>query len=426
MCKMKYLILVFLFSLGGEHYLAAQEITFLDGKYDTALKQAKNEGKPVFIDFYATWCGPCKELAQTVFVDPEIKAYYDGHFVCVRIDIDKEQKLAEKYGITSIPTLVYLDSKGKEVKRLTGMTEKTHFLHVGQEVRGERPALPELFKQYQNNQMDLNILKTMLLEAPRYVDETPNVEGERWKNRMMGLFPKYVGMKGLARMINEDDFQLFMLYGTDVHPGDTILNFLNAHYKEYESVVEPQIVWQYIISKQSALINRLARAGDSAYREELNRVNGDMKDVFSKIPNLKLPVYDVLKNEADAQYALYAEKNEGKFMELKESYFTQVGDLLSFRDYQEAIGGLVGARQGKLEPASYERCLVWLDRASHLKLNAEEQMNLYCLMGNCFNGLKQIDNAKACFNQAYVLAMQINDGRMQAQIKAMLERLAME
>lgn len=417
------LMLVSCIVFSGARDLAAQEITFLDGKYDAALKQAKQEGKPVFIDFYATWCGPCKELARTVFTDPEIKAYYDEHFVCMRIDIDKEKKLADKYEITSIPTLVFLNSKGKELKRFSGLVHKKHFLNAGQEVCGERPTLPEMYKQYQKNEQDLQLLQTVLLETPFYVEETPGVDGKRWKDRMFELFPKYVEMKGLDQMINDDDFQLFLLYNIEVHRGDAILDFLNAHHEEYEKVVDPREVWQYVISKQGALINRLAKAGDLGYREELSRVVGDMKDIYSKMSNSKLPVYDAMKNHADALYALYAEKDEAKYLDLKENYFTQIGDLVSFRDYQDAIRGMVLARHGKLQPASYERSLVWLDRVSRLKLNLQEELDACSLKGSCFMGLKRYGEAKACFNQAYVLAMQLGNQRSQMEIKAALEKI---
>lgn len=418
-----YLMVVFFFSFSGILDLSAQEITFFEGKYDEALKQAQEEGKPVFIDFYATWCGPCKELARTVFTDPEIKAYYDGHFVCVRVDVDKEKKLADKYKIMSMPTLVFLNSKGKEIKRFSGLVHKKHFLSAGQEVCGERLTFPEMYKQYQKNGQNLQLLQTVLLETPFYVEETPGVDGKRWRDRMFELFPKYVQMKGLAQMINSDDFELFLLYNSEVHRGDSILDFMNAHYKEFEKVVDPRDVWQYVISKQGALINQLAKDGDLGYREELERINGDMKEIYSKIADPKLSVYDAMKNHADALYALYAEKDEAKYLDLKENYFTQVGELASFRDYQDAIRGMVLARQGKLEPASYERCLEWLDRASRLKQSPEEELDACSLKGSCFMNLKRFSEAKACFNQAYVLAMQLENKQMQMQIKAALERI---
>lgn len=81
-----------------------------------------------------------------------------------------------------------------------------------------------------------------------------------------------------------------------------------------------------------------------------------------------------MKSQSDGIYALYAEKNEGKFIDLKEDYFNQVGEFLTFTDYREAIQELVIARKGVLSSQSYERLLVWLERASKLKLQPQEQL----------------------------------------------------
>lgn len=417
-----YLLLI-VFSLGSLR-IAAQEITFEKEGYEQALAKAKQENKPVFIDFYATWCGPCKMLEKEVFTDPEVKAYYDKNFVCVRVDVDKEQKLAQKYRIQSMPTLVFLNSKGKEIRRLMGADGKERFLHVGQEIMGERPVYPELYKQCQGEKKDLVLMQTLLLETPSYVSEVGGAEGMKWREKATKMFKEYLSLKGLDQMINNNDFQLFMLYQEPAKRNDPTLNFVNTHHEAFEKVIEPQMVWEYIISRQSGLINTLAKAGDLAYQEELNRITGDMKDVFSKISHTGLSVYDVMKSQADGYYALYAQKDEEKFLDLKDAYFQQMGEFLSFSDYQEAIGQLVEARKGVLKPKSYERCLTWLDKASRLNLQPREQLDLSCLMANCFRGLENNEKARACFNQAYVLAMQLEDYRMQAQIKAVLEQLS--
>lgn len=404
--------------------LVAQGIQFQEGTHEKILKQAKVENKPVFIDFYATWCGPCKQMAETVFTDEELATYFDSHFLCLRVDIDKFPKLAEKYQIQSIPTLVFLDAKGKEIRRLDGGMPIRRLLHVGQEVCGDRPTYPELYKQFQDNPGDLDLLQNLLLEAPAYAYELKPTERTKWRSRADKLFATYLEKKGLARMINKDDFQVLLMYVDRVNPGDSILNFVNAHHSDFEKVTEPHVVWEFIISRQNGLINRLAMDGNLEYQKELERINGDMRDVYANILQEKLSVYDAMKNQADADYALYADKDEERYMELKEAYFRMVGDLLSYSDYRGAIDKLVAVRKNALQPASYERCLVWLDRAIQLKATPEEQMQAICYMGNCYKALDNVDKAKACYNQAYVLAMQLNDTRMQAQIKAVLQMMS--
>lgn len=75
----------------------------------------KNEEK-VLVDFFATWCGPCKMLGP-------ILEQVESHIKVIKVDTDKFADLAREYGIMSIPTLVLLE-KGKEVKRNIGFIGK--------------------------------------------------------------------------------------------------------------------------------------------------------------------------------------------------------------------------------------------------------------------------------------------------------------
>lgn len=83
------------------------------------LAKAKETSRPIMIDFYADWCGPCKMLDKHTYSDDRVAAA-STNWVMVRIDVDKNQGLASYYNVQSIPTIVILDPQGKEVKRETG------------------------------------------------------------------------------------------------------------------------------------------------------------------------------------------------------------------------------------------------------------------------------------------------------------------
>jgi len=74
-------------------------------------KEWKYEGtKPVIIDFYASWCPPCKQLSPLV---EEIAQEYSGKIVVYKVDTDKEKILAQHLGISGLPTLLFIPAKGK-------------------------------------------------------------------------------------------------------------------------------------------------------------------------------------------------------------------------------------------------------------------------------------------------------------------------
>lgn len=79
--------------------------------YETNPKEWKYEGdKPCIIDFYATWCAPCKMLAPSL---EEINQEYKGQIYVYKVDVDKSPELAALFGVRSVPTLLWIPLEGK-------------------------------------------------------------------------------------------------------------------------------------------------------------------------------------------------------------------------------------------------------------------------------------------------------------------------
>lgn len=73
--------------------------------------------KPVLVDFWATWCGPCRRQA------PIIEELAEEGYAVGKLDVDQEMELAQKYQVMSIPTLIVFKN-GEEAARLVGLTPK--------------------------------------------------------------------------------------------------------------------------------------------------------------------------------------------------------------------------------------------------------------------------------------------------------------
>lgn len=95
--------------------------------YEANPDEWKFEGtRPAIIDFYATWCGPCKAMAPIL---DSISKEYAGKIDVYKIDVDKEPELARTFGIQSIPTLLMIPAKG-EPKVLQGAMPKDQLINV--------------------------------------------------------------------------------------------------------------------------------------------------------------------------------------------------------------------------------------------------------------------------------------------------------
>lgn len=117
----------------GTAAAAEPTATAAEGKWltslDEGMKLAAQQGKPLVVDFFATWCGPCKMLDEQTWPDPAVREQL-ASYVAVRLDTDKNQELAEKYRITGIPAIIFMDSAGSEKRRQVGFVSPQEMVEL--------------------------------------------------------------------------------------------------------------------------------------------------------------------------------------------------------------------------------------------------------------------------------------------------------
>ena len=138
-------------------------IKFFTGSWNDVLAEAKRQNKPVFVDIFTTWCGPCKLMAKQAFPDPKVGEKFNANFISYQIDAEKGEgvAVAKKYAVDAYPTSLYVAANGDLIHRaigyggIKGMLEEAN--KAIEAVRDPNP-LSAMEKQYESGKREPEFL----------------------------------------------------------------------------------------------------------------------------------------------------------------------------------------------------------------------------------------------------------------------------
>jgi thioredoxin-related protein len=116
---------------GGVQFVESATLT-------SVLELAEKENKLVFVDFYATWCTPCKMMKEDVFPDKNIGEFFKKNFISYSVDAEKGNgvNLAVVYSVTAYPTLIFMDAKGRVLESKQGAAYHTELMEMAKRALG--------------------------------------------------------------------------------------------------------------------------------------------------------------------------------------------------------------------------------------------------------------------------------------------------
>lgn len=196
----------------GKDAISKMGINFTGGTWSEILELAKKENKPIFMDCYTVWCGPCKQMAANVFTNPEVAEYFNKNFINVKFDMEKGEgiELKNRYSVSAYPTFLYIDPNGDVVNRLVGSMPAADFISKTKEGMSEQ-GLASMQKKYAAGERSESFLKSYIkvLEQSYLQKDAQEVMGEFFKNADLSLLktPEYWGL--FEKYVNDPDSRVF-------------------------------------------------------------------------------------------------------------------------------------------------------------------------------------------------------------------------
>ncbi len=123
------------FQAGAQSKASTPEIKFTVKPFKEVLAAAKVTHKLIFVDAFATWCAPCRELRRTTFKDAKAAAFFNKRFINYSVDVEKGEgiDLAKGWQIEALPTLLIIDENGKVLANHAGYVDGNGLMEFAQE-----------------------------------------------------------------------------------------------------------------------------------------------------------------------------------------------------------------------------------------------------------------------------------------------------
>jgi len=249
MKKLLLLIALFLTLALPESYSQNRSINFNEKPWAEIRAEAKKENKLIFLDAYATWCGPCKWMAANIFTNDTVADYFNKTFICAKIDMEKGEgiTLAQQYQVKAYPTLLFIDTAGNMVHKKVGSARKIQdYIDMGTKAQDPEKRLAATLKKYETGSLDPDFIYLLL--------------GNMQDAYMLVAEPlkKYFATQKNEDLTNRTNWKIIYRFCDDMNSPE--FNYVVTHEKEFSKRYTADSVQSMIYQVYSYELNKLFRA----------------------------------------------------------------------------------------------------------------------------------------------------------------------
>jgi thiol-disulfide isomerase/thioredoxin len=140
------------------------QVTFEHGTWDEVKAKAEKENKPIFVDAYTVWCGPCKWMTKNIFTQKQVGVYMEQNFIAYKMDMEKGEgpAFAKTNKVVAYPTLLYFDASGDLIHKGVGSRDADGLIELCNNALDPNKQLASFVKKYEDGTRDKAFLASYL------------------------------------------------------------------------------------------------------------------------------------------------------------------------------------------------------------------------------------------------------------------------
>jgi thiol-disulfide isomerase/thioredoxin len=240
------------------------QIDFFQGTWNEVVAEARKQGKPIVVDAYTTWCGPCKWMDKNTFQNLNVGAFVNEKFVAYKMDMEKGEGIdfAKRNKVEAYPTILFFDEKGEPLHRNVGALDTTQFVSLCKDALDPSKQLGTLKKRFESGD-----------HSPEFVIKYLKALDQGMSSDR-AAFDVYWNSLTADQKLSEDAFGIMMGYTERFSNKDNEqVKFFLTHRNDYKKSLNGSLYQYALNSLFSASVNNAVKmANDADAKKELEAV----------------------------------------------------------------------------------------------------------------------------------------------------------
>ena len=362
---MKKILLVIIFSISFTLY-AQEGIKFQNTTFKEILAKAKSEKKLIFLDAFASWCGPCKMMEKNIFPLKSVSDYYNANFINARFDMEKGEgrEIAMKYAVRSYPTYLFLNGDGELVMKNYGYMGEQDFLTIAKEANDPKLKNSSYKELFEKGEMNPDFLMNMMKQYAESDYELAKKVSERY----------FSVKKNDALSKEELGLLLYFLKS----PNDTNYAVFVQRKGEMEKLFSPEIYKQFDVNIKISQV----------MEKSLDLKTGQINDNYFYQTAIPLVGKDDAETALNRMKVIYY-PNTGNFIEYEKAALQYYNNSENF-DPEELLKAAWIFSEHVNNSESLKKAVEWAEKSV---IKSENAQNTY-ILAKLYAKTGKKDNAK--------------------------------
>ncbi len=372
---MKYL-LILLVTLFSQNAIT-QGIDFFHGTWKEALELSKKEGKPIFVDAYAKWCGPCKRMAATTFKDQKVGEFFNQNFINVKMDCEEPEGISfrRKYPVSAYPTLYFIDENGEVIHSSVGGKDVNGIMKLAEFALSQVDYSRAYAEEYEKGNRDPELIFNYVKALNRSNKSSLRISNEYLRSQ-----------KDLAT-----PFNLRFILEAAVEADSRIFNLLIKYQKEIAQLEGYQVVKDRI---EQACNNTVQKAIEFKSTDLLDEAISKMNEHYPE----RAKVF-----AADAKRRYYLAANDAK------AYLDACGDCAKLAGDENAVDLAKLAEEMMHNFSENAKCRKLAEKYARMAAKKGDDINHWLLYARILLNNGKKDEAVDAAEKALEIARLQND-----------------